>query len=221
VHGPLIDHDVAALPDVEPERAAHAFAFPTLQPAERPPTVGELSRAIADARSEADAIREQARAAGRAEGLAQARAETAATLEPSARALAEAVQEARGAAGELAERLERDAVELALQLAEKIVVGAIEADPERVLDVVRGGLRGLVDRSQITILVHPDDLPALRDGLEGLRDELGGIERCELLGERRVGRGGALVRTAAGEVDVRIEAKLDRARQLLRETARR
>ena len=48
---------------------------------------------------------------------------------------------------ELAERLERDAVELALQLAEKIVVGAIEADPERVLDVVRGGLRGLVDRS--------------------------------------------------------------------------
>jgi flagellar biosynthesis/type III secretory pathway protein FliH len=44
---------------------------------------------------------------------------------------------------------------------------------------------------------------------------LGGIEHCEVQAERRVGRGGAVVRTPDGDVDARAEAKLERAREVV------
>ncbi|MGE4428154.1 MAG: FliH/SctL family protein [Solirubrobacteraceae bacterium] len=195
------------------------FAFPALQRPERPPTVRDLDRLLGDARAEADAIRAQAREAGWAEGHAAGRAEALTAVEPAVRALTEALQEASVAGALLADALEHEAVELALMTAEKVVAASVRANPERVLDVVRGALRGIVDRRRITILVNPADLPLLRDAIGTLREELGGVEQCDVQAERRVGRGGALVRTTEGEVDARLEAKLDRAADLLREAA--
>jgi flagellar assembly protein FliH len=42
--------------------------------------------------------------------------------------------------------------------------------------------------------------------------QLGGIEHVDVQEERRVARGGTVVRTTVGEVDARIATKLDRAR---------
>ena len=44
---------------------------------------------------------------------------------------------------------------------------------------------------------------------------LGGIEHCEVQAERRVSRGGAVVRTPDGDVDARVETKLQRAREVV------
>jgi flagellar assembly protein FliH len=86
-----------------------------------------------------------------------------------------------------------------------------------VLDVITGTLRGIVERSRLTILVHPDDVPLVRAGIGTVVEELGGVDHCEVQAERRVARGGALLRTSEGEIDVRLEAKLERAGELLRE----
>jgi flagellar biosynthesis/type III secretory pathway protein FliH len=51
--------------------------------------------------------------------------------------------------------------------------------------------------------------------MDGLRVTLGGIEHCEVQAERRVTRGGAVVRTPDGDVDARIETKLARAREVV------
>ena len=110
-------------------------------------------------------------------------------------ALAAAAQALAEARQEVADRLEPEAVGLALQLAEKVVGGAIEAQPERVLDGVRGALRCLVARERIQVLVHPEDLVLVRESMAGLAGELGGIEHFEVIEERRIGRGGAIVRT--------------------------
>jgi flagellar assembly protein FliH len=114
-----------------------------------------------------------------------------------------------------AEAVERDAVELAVQLAEKIVAGALAVEPERVLDVVRGALRRLAERRRVTVLVHPDDLELVRSAAAGFAAELGGIEHCEVQAERRLSRGGAVVRTDEGQVDASIETQLARACELV------
>ena len=44
---------------------------------------------------------------------------------------------------------------------------------------------------------------------------LGGIEHCVVEAERRVGRGGCIVRTPVGDVDARVETKLERAREVV------
>jgi flagellar assembly protein FliH len=80
---------------------------------------------------------------------------------------------------------------------------------------VRGALRRLVERDRVLILVNPDDLEIVRDHASRLVGELGGIEHCEVQAERRVRPGGAIVRTAEGEVDATLETKLARAREVL------
>ena len=198
---------------------AAEFVLDQLEPEADVPDVEDLLAVVAAARAEADAIREQARAeglaVGRAEGAAAARAEAHAQLDPALRALAAAADGLAGERAALAERVERQAVDLAFELSEKVVAGAIEARPERVLDVVRGALRCLVERERVHILVNPEDLGLVRGAIDELAAELGGIDHVEVQEERRIGRGGAIVRTPASQVDASIRTKLDRAREVI------
>ena len=88
------------------------------------------------------------------------------------------------------------------------------------LEAVRGALRGMVERERVTVLVHPDDLGLVREAMTEMRAGLGGIEHCEVQAERRVARGGAVVRTPEGEIDARLDTKLARAREAVEPAAR-
>ena len=50
----------------------------------------------------------------------------------------------------------------------------------------------------------------MREAVDGLVRQLGGIEHIEVQEERRVQRGGAIVRSTAGEIDARVQTKLDK-----------
>jgi flagellar assembly protein FliH len=187
------------------EEPEHLHVEAAAQPAE--PAVDH----VAEAMREADGIREAARADGYAAGLEAARVE----LAPAAAALAAACDEVRATGEGLADALERAAVDLALRIAEQALHAAVAADPEHVVGAVRGALRRLVERDRTLVLVNPADLELVRGATAGLVSELGGIEHCEVQAERRVERGGAIVRTAEGEVDATLETKLERAREVL------
>jgi flagellar assembly protein FliH len=165
------------------------------------------------ARAEADA--QALRAAAREEGLREGRDEALAALTPALEALNQAVEAMQLEQYARAARLEAHAVDLGLFLAEKVLGGALAVEPERVVESVRGALRGIVERERVTVLVHPDDLELVRDAMDGVRASLGGIEHCEVQAERRVSRGGAIVRTPDGDVDARLETKLVRAREVV------
>jgi flagellar biosynthesis/type III secretory pathway protein FliH len=198
------------------------FAFQQLPPAPPAPrrvdpaiARNEAAQILAAAQAEAEQIREQARLQGHAEGYEAGRADAAAQCAPAVQALAETLAQAQAERERVAEHMEESAVGLGLQIADKALTGAITAQPERVVDVVRGALRCLVERERVTILVNPQDLPIVRDAVAGLIQQLGGIEHLEVQEERRVHRGGAMVRSTTGEIDARIETKLDRAREIL------
>jgi flagellar assembly protein FliH len=202
--------------------AEDAFSFDQLPPSPAQPRPvdpriarNEAERILAAAQAEADSIREQARAQGHAEGWASGREEASAQAAPAVHALAEALVQAQAERDRVAEELEGAAVELALQIAEKAIVGAVSVQPDRVVDAVRGALRCLVERERVTILVNPEDMPIVREAVDGLVQQLGGIEHIEVQEERRVQRGGAILRSAAGEIDARVQTKLDNAREIL------
>jgi flagellar biosynthesis/type III secretory pathway protein FliH len=165
------------------------------------------------ARAEADA--DVLRAAAREEGLREGREEALAALTPAIEALNQAAEAVQGDQLARADRLEGHAVDLALFLAEKVLGGALALQPELVVESVRGALRGIVERERVTVLVHPDDLELVRESMDAVRASLGGIEHCEVQAERRVSRGGAVVRTPEGDVDARFETKLQRAREVV------
>jgi flagellar assembly protein FliH len=171
--------------------------------------------AVLTALAEAEAQAEAMRAAARDEGLREGREEALAALAPALEALNQAVEAMQMEQLARADRLEAHAVDLGLFLAEKVIGGALAVEPALVVEAVRGALRGIVERERVTVLVHPDDLELVRDALDDIRASLGGIEHCEVQAERRVSRGGAVVRTPDGDVDARVETKLTRAREVV------
>jgi len=183
-----------------------------LAPLERavvePPSASDV---LAAAQAQAVEIREQAFAEGYAAGLEEARDRTA----PAADALAAAAREVAALRDEAAQAAEAAAVELGLQIAEHALGAALAVQPERVLDVVRGALRRLVERERLVVLVNPEDLDMVRAGIGTLAGELGGIDHVDVQAERRVLPGGAVVRTAEGDVDADLATKLQRAREVL------
>ena len=194
-------------------QAIRTYTFQQLEnasPLDRTPA-DVLAHAIADA----EAIREQARAdghaAGYADGLELARTEAA----PLLTALAGAVEAITGTRDELAEMLTAQAAELALLTAEQMVAGAIAAEPQRIVDVVRGALRRIADRHRVTVLVNPAELELLNQSVPALQAELGGIENLDVQADRRVARGGAIAQTVHGEIDVSVAAQLQTARELV------
>jgi flagellar assembly protein FliH len=190
---------------------AEVFEFAAL---ERPAFLVEGS---ASAEERAAALQAEAEhngfEAGLERGLAEARARTEQALEAFAaaeRSLAELhdryVAEAEAAA-----------VDLAFQIAEKVIGATIASDREAVLGVVSGALLRTTDRDHLVLEVNPGDFELVRDSASELAARLGGINRMEVVSERRVEPGGCVVRTEAGEIDARVSSQLERVRQLLAE----
>src|SRR4051794_38987394 len=191
------------------------FDFQTLEPPAPRMAPAAQAEAVMDVLAEARAEAEQLRQAALDEGYAAGRAEALEALAPALHALSSAVEEMRAQQAAAAEELERRAVELGLAPAQKGLVGALSVEPGRVPDSVQGALGGIVERERVIVLVHPADLEIVRGAADKLKTTLGGIEHCVIEAERRVARGGGIVRTPLGDVDARIETKLERASEVV------
>ena len=186
-------------------------------------TSADAERAPADvlaaAWAEAELIRERARtegeAAGYAAGMQRAEAEFQTVADGLVRALDEAAQALAATRDELVESLTRQAGEVSLGVSRQIVAAAVEVKPELVLDVIRGAMRRLAERHRLTVLVNPEDLERVSGSIERLRGEMGGIEFMEVLSDRRIEQGGAIVETEYGEIDATIATQMDNAKALL------
>jgi len=194
--------------------AAVSYDFEQLEPSEPPPR-DAAARELAAARAEAEQIRAEARAegfaAGRAEGIEHGRAEA----QSAAGALLEAVRGVEEIRVQTADSVERDAIDLALALAGKIVLATLQIRPELVVEVVQGALRRVAGQRRISIVVNPADLETVRASLGDLRGRSAAVEHWDLQPDARVAVGGAVVRTAEGEVDASVATQLERAGEVV------
>ncbi len=183
------------------------------------PQLAPTSRAaliVAQAQTRALEIERDARDAGYQSGHAEALAAGEAERESTRAALAMALEGVYAARDELAAAVERRVVELALALAERIVATALEVQPELVCEVVASALQRALGRDRLVLDVNPEDVDTVRLWLAGAGEPGSEVEFIEVRPERRVSRGGCVVRTAEGEIDGQFTAQLERAGQVLR-----
>jgi flagellar assembly protein FliH len=191
-----------------------SYAFRQLD-APPPGTSNGIADVLSAVRAEAEQIRAQAWAAGEAEGRAAGLAAARQDAQPSLAAMAAALESIEQLKSQVVAELEQDAVEMALRLAEQILAGVIDVQPERVVDVGRHALRHLSDRRRVTLVVNPGDLELVAECVEQLQSELGGIEHLGVQSDRRIARGGAIARTDSGDIDAGIDTQLARAREIV------
>jgi flagellar assembly protein FliH len=192
--------------------ATYAFRQLDAPPAGASEGIADVLSAV---RAEAEQIRAQAWAAGEAEGRAAGLAAARTEAQPAVAALGASIQAIDALREQIVTKLERDAAELALRLAEQILASVLSIEPERVIDVARNALRHLSDRQRVTLVVNPADLELVVECVDQLQSELGGIEHLGVQSDRRVERGGAIARTESGEIDAGIDTQLARAREIV------
>jgi flagellar assembly protein FliH len=174
---------------------AVSYAFEQLEPSQPQPRDAP-ARALA-----------QGRSAGHDQGATE--------IALAARALGEATDGVESLRVELVEAIEQDAIQLGLQLAEKILGGTQHLPSERIIEAVQGALRRLTDRRKIAVLVNPAELEAVSSAINEIVGPASGVELCDIQPDERVERGGAIVRTTEGEVDAGVETQLQRAREVV------
>ncbi|HYY87978.1 MAG TPA: FliH/SctL family protein, partial [Chloroflexota bacterium] len=141
---------------------------------------------------------------GYAAGLAAAEAAMAAHTEQLAR-LATNVLEQHATFYRAAER---QVVDLALQIAQKVVEHEVENIPELAVGVIRAALEEMDARTAVRVRVNPADEELLRRLWTQVVPPGIGPDHIELQADERVQSGGAVIETTQGQVDTQLETKL-------------
>lgn len=163
--------------------------------------------------AELEALREAARAEGHAEGLQIARQQTALAIQ----ALAAAETQRAASLTSAARRLEDEAVDLAVDLAQALVEDHLVHDPQVIRRIVAGALDAVVDAERARVDLHPSDLELLSVDMQALAPA--GLH-VTWQANAGVQPGGCYVHTDSGDVDATRVTRLSRLTGAL-EQARR
>ena len=154
---------------------------------------------IEEARQEAIALKEDAREEARQEVLAE---------------LHDVLAHARGEYDRLIADAEQDIVTLAMQVAQRILHHRFEVEPLTLKHMIEGSLELVRDKRQITVRVHPDDLPRVQAWHQDLLRQ---VETSALFfeAEPELSSGDCLIDTEAGRIDARVSVQLDNFQRAL------
>jgi type III secretion protein L len=182
-------------------RVPAAVLDATAEARRRLASADEAARATLErARSEAEALCAEARARGHEEGLAEA---------------AEVLLRAVAQRDRLLASAEGDLVDLAIEIARRVLASAAERGA--VADVAARALELARLREHVAIRAHPADLAALRDAEPALLALLARARGIALRPDATIERGGVVVETEAGRIDARLETQLAGLRRALLE----
>ncbi len=114
----------------------------------------------------------------------------------------------RQAIPQMARECESGLVALAMEVARKLVAD-LPVSNEMVEAAIREALTEVEQSSDVTILLHPDDLELLQAGNSPLFQIGAKGERVHFDASNEVARGGCILRTTFGVVDSRRETKFE------------
>lgn len=173
----------------------------------------QAAEILADARRDADALRDAARREGYAAGCTEGQQAFDDRVAVTRDTLAEMRRELEA----FFEEAERELVRLSTAIAEKLVLQQLAVKPETIVGIVRTQMKRVRERDILRIRINPDDLPAVTEARQALIAEVDGVHELQFFDDRRVARGGVVVEAESGSLDARIPSQMDVMRKTLDE----
>jgi flagellar assembly protein FliH len=175
----------------------------------------QAAEIIAQATAQADQLRQRASGESAAAGREQARQE----LMPSLFAFANAGQSLIVFEEQLISRCTPGIVELALDIAAKVIAKAVDSDAEIVASVLERAKHEALDARQLRIWLNPADhqlLVEIRPDLVKIGND--GKRTIEVVASAEIARGGCRLETESGIVDATLPTQIDEIRRQLLDT---
>jgi flagellar assembly protein FliH len=185
---------------VEPDAIALPSADSILQNART-----EAARIVAEAENNRAIIEEAAHDKARHEAETGIDNEVADKVADLRAQLLSTIEEISSLSADVTAQAEKTLVELALQIAKKIVGREVTIDREIALTLVKVSLSKLHNRSIAEVHLNPIDFVFVQTHREKL-DFRGSLDLVE---DRSISLGGCLIHTETGDIDARIESQFD------------
>ena len=160
----------------------------------------ERERILAEAEVEREAVLAKAQDQGRKEGLAQSN---------------EAILRAKMQAREIVAGAEREIVELALKIAQKIIGRDVERSPELVMDICANAIESVRSARSLVLRLHPDTAKFLRERKADLMQLIGRSVDLAIREDPEVDRVGCIIQTEFGTVEADLPTQLEMLQNVL------
>lgn len=152
----------------------------------------------------------RARKEGRDEGIAHGAAEFEKKLAAEKQSLVQAVREFARERVTYFQRVEAEAVALAVAIARKILHREAQVDPLLLAGVVRVGLDNVAAGTRVRLRVHPQQVQAWKNFFSQQND----LQTLpELMGDPTLGLGNCVLETELGSTDLTLESQLKEIEQ--------
>lgn len=175
----------------------------------------QAQQIVSEAEKSAARIREQAREEGRAEGLEEAAKKAEEQLQASSRMLDSLAAELKAQESELMRLVSPRLASLATELAQKIIHREIEKDSSVVTTQAEEAVNKILEREKLIIRVNPADKDVMKNHKARLMTMFDGIDKIEVIADKKVERGGCIVETNLIKVDAQPSSQLEAARKTL------
>jgi flagellar assembly protein FliH len=129
-------------------------------------------------------------------------------IEPLINSIKETLIQLNSIREETYRQIEKEVVELALAIAQKIICREISTDPETVVYVARQALAKVDGPGGIKIKLNPSDLQFINETKYQLSNLTADVHHVAFEADESIQSGGCVIETELGEIDARIEQQL-------------
>jgi len=197
-------------PAIHADEAVKIEAIAEINPAPRIEEIlqnarDEAARIIAEAEENASIIAQAAQEKAIQEIQARFDEEVSSKAGEVRLELTRTIEQVSSLAEEISARHEKDIVELALQIAKKVVGREVTIDREIAFTLVKVSLSKLHSRAVAEVHLNPEDFAFVQSHRERL--EFRGA--LELIEDRSISVGGCLIHTETGDIDARIKSQFE------------
>lgn len=165
----------------------------------------EAARILAQAEEHAAIIEQVASDKAVQKAKSELAAENEAVFAELRMRLADTIAEVGAIGEDMTANVEEELVELAIQIAKKIVAREVTIDREVALTLVKVSLAKLHNRSIAEVHLNPEDHEFVKNRL----DQLNFRGKIDLVEDKSIAIGGCLIHTETGDIDARIESQFD------------
>jgi flagellar assembly protein FliH len=177
----------------------------------------EAKRIISEAREEAEkeAKRQQEEAwqKGYAEGLEAAKAQYEALLAEAEEIKKSSIEERSS----MLAGMEKDILELVLNVARKVVAAELTVNREVILQLLRDALNDCSSKESASIKVSPEDYDVLNEHMEEIMSITGASDSIEIKKDVSMKKGDIIIDTKLGGINAGVQTKLEKIEESFKE----
>ncbi|WP_069649612.1 FliH/SctL family protein [Caloranaerobacter ferrireducens] len=114
-------------------------------------------------------------------------------------------------------QLEKDIIELVINISEKIINQKLDDDKEVIISIILKGLESLLVSDKVIIRISKDDYDIVELAKERLLAEASLVEDIEVKIDNSLEKGGCVIETERGCVDVSIKTQIEAMKKTLKD----